>query len=260
MSPRRTSSRSPPVSGLLRLTHLDASYCRQLSSVQPLARLTSLERLDLGRTGIEDISSLARLTSLKELSLDGTRVTSLKPLAKLASLQTLSIQETAVTDLSPLSGLSSVLVLDIRLQGSIHCAACQFEGPAVSKAGGLFGSRSQPAVQAQRTCGRGRSHQRFESLGGGHSARQPGNQADVRGLTAVRLDFVGARTSRRGVRPSASETCAVVVVRRLQPRAGAAGSSGLSPWEDDGQHAHHGAGSVTRSSRRSRAFTRSESR
>ena len=83
-----------------------SSRCARRSTasadITPLAKMTKLDRLDLGRTAVHDITPLANLTALTELQLDDTQVVDLTPLAPLKNLEKLSIRNTPVVDLSPL--------------------------------------------------------------------------------------------------------------------------------------------------------------
>lgn len=78
---------------------------RQISDPAALARLISLQELDLPWNGIQDISALAGLTSLKVLTLDGNQIRDLSALSGMTSLKELHLFRNLVQDLSPLSEL-----------------------------------------------------------------------------------------------------------------------------------------------------------
>jgi Leucine-rich repeat (LRR) protein len=53
-----------------------------------LSALTGLQRLDLARTQVSDVSPLSGLTALQYLNLTGTQVSDVSPLALISNLQT----------------------------------------------------------------------------------------------------------------------------------------------------------------------------
>jgi internalin A len=87
-----------------------------LSDIEPLARVTTLQRLSLLGTGVTNLAPLAHLTALQQLSLQGTEVSDLAPLARLTALQWLDLDGTRATDLSPIARLSALQKL--YLQGT----------------------------------------------------------------------------------------------------------------------------------------------
>ena len=114
---------------------LDLAIATQVTDLTPLAEFTTVQSLNLARTGVTDLSPLAGLTSLQSLDLcltpvieltplgqlnalrlldlTSTLVTDLRPLARLAALQVLNLAGTLVTDLRPLAGLTAIRVLDL---------------------------------------------------------------------------------------------------------------------------------------------------
>lgn len=109
---------------------------REFDDATPLARLTSLRRLDLSSTQVESVDALAGLKQLTYLSLRSTQVQDLKPLAglkklqwldagftpvanvtplaKLSRLESLSLDSTKVTDVTPLASLLKLQTLNLR--------------------------------------------------------------------------------------------------------------------------------------------------
>ena len=77
----------------------------QVSDLQPLAILTTLERLFLGATQVSDIDPIANLTALECLDLSGTQVSDITPLSNLTGLERLYLSDTQVSDLQPLATL-----------------------------------------------------------------------------------------------------------------------------------------------------------
>jgi hypothetical protein len=91
-------------------------YSREhVRDISPLARLTTLKRLDLANTSVSDLSPLSGLTMLEDLDLQETSATDLSPLAGLAMLENLDLSCTSVTNLSPLAGLVRLKQLDLTL-------------------------------------------------------------------------------------------------------------------------------------------------
>ncbi|CAE7734286.1 RLK7, partial [Symbiodinium necroappetens] len=88
-------------------------------SLDPLANLTSLERLYLKNTGVTGgLQALAEMTELRQLRLQGTKVSGdLQPLFKLTKLNGLWLEHTGVTgDLQPLGDMTELHQL--RLHGT----------------------------------------------------------------------------------------------------------------------------------------------
>ena len=103
-----------PLGGLTNLKSLGLFGIRitDLSRLEPwLPGLTTLERLNLGNTGISDIWTLAGLTNLKWLHLGRNSISDPSPLSGLTNLTALLLFENDITDLSPLSGLINLTTL-----------------------------------------------------------------------------------------------------------------------------------------------------
>ena len=85
----------------------------QISDLEPLARLTSLEWLDLGSTRVSDLAPLAKLTALESLNLVETEVSDVGPLASLTALGRLGLAFTSVSDIGPIANLTTLQWLDL---------------------------------------------------------------------------------------------------------------------------------------------------
>ena len=108
----------PSLTGLTSLKRLSLGDTK-VQDPSPLAGLTNLQRLDLHGTPVQDFSPLARLTNLQHLDLQGTPVQDLSPLAGMTNLQNLDLDGTPVQDLSPLAGmtnLQSLLLISTQVQ------------------------------------------------------------------------------------------------------------------------------------------------
>ncbi|WP_051394445.1 leucine-rich repeat domain-containing protein [Rhodobacter capsulatus] len=95
------------VAGLTGLQRLNLNRTA-VSDLTPLAGLAALRVLSLDQTATRDLSPLAGLTALESLLLDQTDIRNLTPLAGLTALSELVLYGTAVSDLSPLAGLTAL--------------------------------------------------------------------------------------------------------------------------------------------------------
>lgn len=118
----------PQAKAILETVHSLPSYATQVNNewllascelspevplLWPFSQREAVTRLELSSSAIRDISPVAQLTSLRTLNLGRTWVTSLDPLKGLKSLESLWLFSTPVRDLSPLSGLTSLNELDL---------------------------------------------------------------------------------------------------------------------------------------------------
>ena len=79
----------------------------------PLASLVHLEELDLSDNAIADLRPLAGLTALRRLDLSRNRTADLWPLADLVELRALGLAGNSVADLAPLGFLRDLVYLDV---------------------------------------------------------------------------------------------------------------------------------------------------
>ncbi len=103
-----------PLEGLTNLTNLSL-FGVKITNLSTLASWlpgrTNLERLNLGATGISDISMLAGLANLRFLHLGRNNISGLSPLSGLTNLTELSLLDNNIADVSPLAGLNSLITL-----------------------------------------------------------------------------------------------------------------------------------------------------
>lgn len=85
--------------------NLGKSGIKDLSELQ---KLTNLKVLYLDRNGINDISALAGMTQLEGIELSGNVLSDISALNNLTNLKTVSLIHNQVSDLSPLSSLSQL--------------------------------------------------------------------------------------------------------------------------------------------------------
>ena len=96
-----------PLASLTTLEWLDLEFTR-VSDLLPLAKLTSLSWLNLVRTEVSDVDPLSNLTALKYLGLAFAPVSEIDPIGNLKELQQLDLAFTSVLRLEPLSMLTEL--------------------------------------------------------------------------------------------------------------------------------------------------------
>ena len=102
---------------LFNTRNLDISNNYLIQTLEPLSRLTSLERLNASNMLISDLSPLRNLNKLQELNLSGTAINKLEPLRFSFNLKELDLSNTGVDSLQAISGLTGLekLILDSTL-------------------------------------------------------------------------------------------------------------------------------------------------
>jgi Leucine-rich repeat (LRR) protein len=101
-------SREPNNSELVDIVNLQKLNCRgtQISSLEPLHKLTNLRRLDCRGTQISRLEPLRELTNLRRLDCRGTQISRLEPLRELTELRLLDCRGTQISRLEPLYNLN----------------------------------------------------------------------------------------------------------------------------------------------------------
>ena len=89
---------------------------RGSDAIAALSNCTSLEKVNLSKQAIEDISPLAGKSSLKELNLNANLIETLQPLATTNNLTELYLQNNLLTNLQGLETLSVLELLDVSNQ------------------------------------------------------------------------------------------------------------------------------------------------
>nr|WKN39857.1 hypothetical protein K4G66_14270 [Tunicatimonas sp. TK19036] len=90
------------------LTEIDISGNRQVRQLDPLAKLTGLQRLNCENTGISSLEALSGMINLQYLNCAGTQVDSLGALSSARSLRVLNIDKTSVSSLMPLNSIAGI--------------------------------------------------------------------------------------------------------------------------------------------------------
>ncbi|MFH1119548.1 MAG: leucine-rich repeat domain-containing protein [Bacteroidota bacterium] len=102
------------------LKKLNISGNRRIKDLNPLAKLTSLEDLNVSGTGIAEISAIKEISNLRNLDLSDNGIVDLSPVAGLKSLELLDISNSKITEVNRLSGLRNLRILSLD-----HCAITQ---------------------------------------------------------------------------------------------------------------------------------------
>ena len=103
-----------PLASLTRLKKLEI-YLGHVKDFSPLENLQSLEHLELTGHALEDLGPLSQLQNLHTLVLPRNNISDLKPLETLPGLVILDLSGNSVRDITPLNALANLKVLDLSL-------------------------------------------------------------------------------------------------------------------------------------------------
>jgi hypothetical protein len=99
------------------LSEINVKDNDNITSLEPLSKLSNLKEIIADATLISDISPLSGLNDLKILSCANTRVTDLRPLQSLAQLEQLDFSNTLLDSLDGLNSLEHLQILKIDKTG-----------------------------------------------------------------------------------------------------------------------------------------------
>jgi Leucine-rich repeat (LRR) protein len=99
------------------LTQIDIEGNDNITSLEPLAKLTNLKEIKASETYISDITPLSELLDLKILTCAKTRMSSLMPLQELLKLEKLDCSNTLIDSLDGLNNLGHLQILQIDMTG-----------------------------------------------------------------------------------------------------------------------------------------------
>ncbi len=102
-----------PLASLEKLRRLEI-FMGSIEDLSPLANLNGLEYLSLTKQQISDISPLKTLENLTELDLSHNSISDIRALHDVDNLRILSLFDNRVSDTSPLSGLKKLEYVDLR--------------------------------------------------------------------------------------------------------------------------------------------------
>ena len=100
-----------PLSRLTRLTRINCSHT-PVTQLMPLRNLTRLTQLDCSGCPVESIEPLRYLTNLEELILNGTKVKLINTISNFTDLKKLHLNNTSIDSLDPLAGMSKLKDLE----------------------------------------------------------------------------------------------------------------------------------------------------
>lgn len=94
------------------ITELDLSNNQFVQTIEPLARLTNLQKLNLRGTTVVDLSPIRNLTELVEVDVSHTKVTDISVLKYANKITHINIEGTPVTDISVVKKMTALQHLD----------------------------------------------------------------------------------------------------------------------------------------------------
>lgn len=99
---------------IIRITHIDCSYNKDVKNLKPLSKLSLLEEIRCESTTIESLEGIENLANLKVIDCsDNDNINSLIPLTNNMNLEEIDCSNTMVKSLSPLVYLKKLKKLDI---------------------------------------------------------------------------------------------------------------------------------------------------
>jgi len=101
------------LNNILNITKLDISSKYDITSLEPLSKLTELHTLDVSYTMINDLYPIRNLVNLQDLNISNTPVNNLDALIYSMSLQKLNISHTQVYSLNAIVNLSNLKIINI---------------------------------------------------------------------------------------------------------------------------------------------------
>ena len=107
---RRNDEEMAAIGALTTLKHLTLSSCG-ISTVNPLADLKGLTRLDISNNTVRNLAALAKMPDLEVLNLSHNALTDLSALAGLNKLQTLDVSYNSLSSLTPICDTPSLTSL-----------------------------------------------------------------------------------------------------------------------------------------------------
>ena len=94
------------------ITEIDLSNNTTIQNIEPLARLTNLQKLNISGTTVSDLTPIRNLTELQEIDASRTPVTDISVLKYAGKVTRLNIENTGVTDISVIKKMPTLQILD----------------------------------------------------------------------------------------------------------------------------------------------------
>jgi Leucine-rich repeat (LRR) protein len=98
---------------LVKSRYVDISGFRSIDSLDPLAKLTDLQRINISGTKVKDLTPIRNLNFLEDLNISNCQIQDLSPLRYMKNIKDLDASNTGITDLSPLSYYTNLERLNI---------------------------------------------------------------------------------------------------------------------------------------------------
>lgn len=94
------------------ITEIDLSDNQYIQNIEPLTRLTNLQKLNISGTSINDLAPIRNLTELQELDASRSGVTDISVLKYASKITRLNIENTGVADISVIKKMPTLQLLD----------------------------------------------------------------------------------------------------------------------------------------------------
>jgi Leucine-rich repeat (LRR) protein len=96
------------------ITEINLANNQYIQNIDPLARLTSLQKLNISGTAISDLTPIRNLTELQEVDLSRSAVTDITVLKYANKITHLDVESTGVNDISVVKKMTSLQTLNAR--------------------------------------------------------------------------------------------------------------------------------------------------
>src|ERR1041385_2035551 len=96
------------------ITEINLANNQYIQNIEPLARLTNLQRLNISGTTISDLTAIRNLTELQDVDMSRSRVTDITVLKYASKITRLNIEGTGVSDLSVVKKMPGLQLLNVR--------------------------------------------------------------------------------------------------------------------------------------------------
>jgi Leucine-rich repeat (LRR) protein len=96
------------------ITEIDLSDNQLVQNIEPLGRLTNLQKLNISGTTISDLSPIRNLTELVDIDISRSAVTDISVLKYASKITRLNLERTSISDLSVVRKMPALQFLDAR--------------------------------------------------------------------------------------------------------------------------------------------------